>query len=251
MRQIQLIMGMPITVEIVDKKVTGSDFSNIFDYFRAIDNQFSTYKKTSEISQINAGKIEPKDYTKNIKTIFNLAQVTKEQTGGYFDIGPIGNCDPSGVVKGWSIQQAAEQLLKQGFKNFYIDAGGDIQTSGHANQKEPWTVGIRNPFNMHEIIKVVKVAGQGVATSGIYERGNHIYNPKNDRKPATEIMSLTVIGTNICDADRFATGAFAMGKKGIDFVEQLPGFEGYMIDKSEIATRTTHFDRYAMVETKV
>jgi hypothetical protein len=36
-----------------------------------------------------------------------------------------------------------------------------------------------------------------------------------------------------------------MGADGIRFIETLTGFEGYMIDKKEIATMTTGFERYA------
>ncbi len=57
-------------------------------------------------------------------------------------------------------------------------------------------------------------------------------------------MSLTVIGPNIYDADRFATAAFAMGRDGIYFIENLEGFEGYMIDKNGMATFTTGFEGY-------
>ncbi len=70
----------------------------------------------------------------------------------------------------------------------------------------------------------------GVATSGTSIRGQHIYNPQDDAAPIDEIVSLTVIGPNIYEADRFATAAFAMGSDGIVFIEQLDGFEGYMID---------------------
>jgi thiamine biosynthesis lipoprotein len=59
-------------------------------------------------------------------------------------------------------------------------------------------------------------------------------------------MSLTVIGPNVCDADRFATGAFAMGEAGIRFIEGLPGFEGYMIDAHGVATYTSGFERFTL-----
>ena len=74
---------------------------------------------------------------------------------------------------------------------------------------------------------------EGVATSGTYIRGLHIYNPRGGNEPVSDIVSLTVIGPNIHDADRFATAAFAMGAAGINFIEQLPGYEGYIIDKDK------------------
>jgi thiamine biosynthesis lipoprotein len=84
----------------------------------------------------------------------------------------------------------------------------------------------------------------GIATSGTYERGQHIYNPITKKTEISDIVSLTVIGPNVFEADKFSTPAFAMGKVGIEFIESLPGFDGYMIDKDGIATMTSGFDEY-------
>jgi thiamine biosynthesis lipoprotein len=174
-----------------------------------------------------------------------LSEKTKNETLGYFDIKkPDGMLDPSGVVKGWAIQNAAEFLLKEGYRNFYVDAGGDIQSHGLNAVGNEWSVGIRNPFDVEKITKVLYARGQGIATSGSYIRGQHIYNPHIPEKKLQDLVSLTVIGSNILEADRFATAAFAMGKEGINFIEQLPGFEGYAIDSSGMATMTSNFEIY-------
>ena len=68
----------------------------------------------------------------------------------------------------------------------------------------------------------------------------------NEDDPITDILSLTVIGPDVYEADRFATAAFAMGRSGIDFIEDFPGFEGYMIDKDKQATYTTGFTRFVL-----
>jgi FAD:protein FMN transferase len=148
------------------------------------------------------------------------------------------------VVKGWAIQNAAQLLLQKGYKNFYIDAGGDVQSSGLNEEEEEWSIGIRNPFKIEEIVKVVYPRGKGIATSGSYLRGQHIYNPHKPKEELKDIVSLTVIGENVLEADRFATAAFAMGREGINFIEQLPGFEGYAIDKNGLATMTSNFELY-------
>lgn len=238
-------MGMHITVEIIDKKATPEVFEEVFSYFTSVDKQFSTYKNDSEIMRINRGEISVENYSKEVKEIFALAEKTKRETSGYFDIKkPDGTLDPSGVVKGWAIQNAAELLLKKGYKNFYIDAGGDVQSSGLNEEGEDWSIGIRNPFKQEEIVKIVYTKGKGIATSGSYLRGQHIYNPHTPQEKLLEIVSLTVIGENVLEADRFATAAFAMGRDGINFIEQLPGFEGYAIDKNGLATMTSNFELY-------
>lgn len=244
MKQTKIIMGMPITVEITDANANAKSINKIFMYFKYIDNKFSTYKKTSEITKINTGKINKKNLSADMKTVFRLAKKTRKETNGYFNINKKNKIDPSGLVKGWAINNAAKIILSDGFKNFYIDAGGDIQTRGLNAKGQNWKVGIRNPFSKNEIVKVITAKNKGVATSGIYERGKHIFNPKNKYRKADEIVSLTVIGPNIYEADRFATAAFAMGREGIRFIENLKGFDGYMINKNGIATMTSGFSAY-------
>ncbi len=241
-------MGMPISVEIVDPNATDAIFDEVYGYFTRIDERFSTYKPTSEIEAINEGRRAIEDASEEMRLVFALAEETKRETGGYFDIRrPDGRIDPSGLVKGWAIGNAAQLIARRGFENFYVDAGGDIQPHGHNAQCEKWAVGIKNPFDQKENVKVVFVNNEGVATSGTYIRGRHIYDPHAegaDKRAPEEIVSLTVIGPTIYEADRFATAAFAMGARGIQFIESLPGFEGYMIDKNKVATMTTRFDRY-------
>ena len=239
-------MGMTIAVEIVDELSTQKIFDNVFSYFKYVDDTFSTYKKTSEISKINNGLIKESQYSEDMKEVFELSEKTKKETGGYFDIKtPKGNYDPSGMVKGWAIYNASKILLREGFKNFCIEAGGDMEVRGKNNLGEPWSVGIRSPFNPEkEIVKVLSIENKGVATSGTYVRGEHIYNPHTKARATNDIISLTIIGPNIYEADRFATAAFAMGSEGINFIEKLNGFEGYAIDKNGIATMTSNFDTY-------
>ncbi len=240
MKQTKILMGMPIIVEVVDKQVKKADLNAIYDYFKLVDEKFSTYKSSSEISKINDLRLMIKDSSREMRKIFKLAEQTKQQTNGFFDIQRNGSFDPSGIVKGWAIDQAAKLIKQKGFNNFYINAGGDIQSSGKNKSGKNWTVGIRNPFKTAEIIKVVTPRGKGIATSGTYERGRHIWS----KQQIEDIVSLTVIGPNIYEADRFATAAFAMGKSGINFIEQLSGFEGYMIDKAGMATYTSGFERF-------
>lgn len=247
MKETRLIMGMPITVNIVDDAVTQKDIDTIFDFFSYVDDTFSTYKDTSEISQINKGILAEEKYSKDMKDIFALAEKTKKETHGFFNISHNGYIDPSGIVKGWAIQKASEMLLQRGFMHFFIDAGGDVQVFGKNEKKESWKIGIRNPFNRDENVKVLTVENEGVATSGTAIRGQHIYNPHDTTKQIIDIVSLTVVGKNIFEADRFATAAFAMAENGITFIESLNGVEGYMIDKNGIATYTSGFERYVVV----
>jgi thiamine biosynthesis lipoprotein len=238
------MMGMHVTVEVREGD-EGRGCDLVFGYLRYIDETFSTYKPDSEISKINRGELAEHQYSPDIREIFKLAEQTKQETHGYFDIRkPDGTRDPSGIVKGWAIWQAGLLLEREGYSYFFIDAGGDIQGHVANQQNQTWRVGIRNPFKREEIIKVLQTTNEGVATSGTYERGQHIYDPHEPAKLISGIVSLTVIGPNVYEADRFATAAFAMGSAGISFIESLPGLEGYVVDAEGTATMTSGFGKY-------
>jgi FAD:protein FMN transferase len=244
-KQTRDLMGMTITVEIADDFAKESEINMVFAYFESVEKRFSVFKDDSEITLINKGKINQSQYSKDMKTVFALSEKTKKETNGYFDIVTAnGKYNPSGIVKGWAIYNASLSLLEKGFKNFYIEAGGDIQAYGINGQGTKWSVGIQNPFEPSQIVKVIFLKDMGIATSGSYRRGQHIYDPYNAAKPLTEIVSITVIGPNVYEADRFATAAFAMGAQGINFIENLKDFEGYMINKEGMAVQTGDFVRY-------
>lgn len=246
MKETRMMMGMTIVVDIADATAANRHFREVFDYFNHVDEIFSTYKNESEISRINRGEISAENWSADIKTIFKLSEETKKQTGGFFDITRTdGTFDPSGIVKGWAIFNAAEIITKAGFQNFYIDAGGDIEARGKNKEGKDWKIGIRDPFgNSSKIVKIVYASGRGVATSGTYVRGQHIYNPYDRGALLEDVVSLTVVGPNVYEVDRFATAAFAMGRRGIEFIENLSGFEGYQIDKDGIAVETSGFEKY-------
>src|SRR5258708_10202035 len=107
MKQTKILMGMPITMEILDPVVTERIFDEVFSYFQYVDNTFSTYKDESEIMRINKKELDEKDWSADMKTIFTLAEKAKQDTIGYFEITtPKSAYDPSGIVKGWAIQNA-------------------------------------------------------------------------------------------------------------------------------------------------
>ncbi len=238
-------MGMPVQLEIVDAHATQADYDTIFAYFVSVDDRFSTYKEDSEISKINRQEIPEDEYSEEMQEVLALSKETSEMTNGFFDIvTPRGTLDPSGLVKGWAIQKAASMLWNKDFKNFYIEIAGDIQTYGKNAEGKEWSVGIRNPFAREEVVKVIYPHGNGVATSGTYVRGDHIYNPHDSGASPQDFVSLTVLGPNVYEADRLATAIFVMGLQGIYFLETLPDFAAYAIDANGTAVMTSKFDKY-------
>ena len=71
--------------------------------------------------------------------------------------------------------------------------------------------------------------GEGaVATSGTYERGHHVLNPFTGA-PATELVSVTIAGPSLTDADAYATAALAMGAQAPGWLDRLSGYEALVI----------------------
>jgi thiamine biosynthesis lipoprotein len=237
-----IIMGMPVTVELAGKGAATA-IDEIFAYFHGIDARYSPYIESSELSRINKG-MPIATASEEMQYVLELCERTRQETKGYFDIRKGKFIDTSGLVKGWAIQNAANQLRLLGYQDFYIEAGGDVQADGHGPDGGPWSLGIRNPFDIMTIVKTLRVSNLGVATSGTYIRGEHIYDPIHKFRNPQGVKSLTVIGPNIYEADRFATAAFAMGLKGISYIESLKGFEAYVIDNNKMATFTTGLQSY-------
>jgi thiamine biosynthesis lipoprotein len=250
MKKFRIIMDMPVIIEVVDPQVTEKIFEEVFNYFTYIDNTFSPFKKDSELTKINQGRLQKNEWSQDMKTVFKLCEQTSAETLGYFNIEKNRQFDPLGLVKGWAINNAANILKTKGFKNYYVEAGGDIQVNGKNKENKLWRIGIQNPFNLKQNVKIVTLSNQGIATSGTYLRGQHIRNPFAPKKEISDIISLTVIGPNIYEADRFATAAFTMGKKSITFIENLKGFAGYIIDNKGMATFTSNFNNFVFKNDK-
>ena len=244
MRETRIIMGMPVTVEVVGK-ADARMFFDVFQWFNSVDQKFSMHLANSEISRFNRGEITETELSQEMQEVFALARSTTNEALGYFDMRRAdGMVDPSGIVKGWAINKAAQKLRVAGAENFFVDAGGDIQSQGVNEDGENWRVGIRSPFHVSEIIKVVAPRGLGMATSGSYIRGQHIWNPHAPRETLADVVSITVLGSDILEADRFATAAFAMGADGVYFIESLPGFEAYQVNAFGLATQTSNFKNF-------
>lgn len=241
-KETRMIMGMPVTLMVHDRALSDEQIKKVFAIFTDIDKKYSPYKESSEVSRL--AKIPPlkRHYSHELAGILKLAEETKRSTKGYFDVEHNSVFDPSGIVKGWAIQKAADTLSRW-THDFYIEAGGDIQVSGTNEEGSPWHIGVRNPFERSEHVVTVRLEDAAIATSGTAIRGAHIYDPINNSK-LTSVVSISVIAPRIVDADRMATAAFAMGERGIYFIENLPGYEAYMINEQEVATQTTGWEKY-------
>ena len=107
MKQTRLMMDMPITIEIADPAAHEGAAEPAFAFFAWVDATFSPYRSNSEISQINDGRLTLAQASEPMRAIFQLAEETREDTRGYFDIRRGERFEPSGIVKGWAIHNAS------------------------------------------------------------------------------------------------------------------------------------------------
>lgn len=241
MKRTRILMGTPITIEVVDEKVKEADFASAFDYFAAVDMLFNPRKKESEIARLNSGKLSLQKANPDIKLLLTLAEDTKNESHGYFNCERKGKIDLSGLVKGWAIYNAANVLRTHELRNFMIDADGDVQVNGKNATKSKWTYTVSNPLNPQEVAATFVLHENGLATAG---RDQHIYNPHRPDKKVTSLASMTVIGPTVYDAKRFAIAAFAMGEKGVHFIEKQEGLEAYSINSRGKVITTTGIRSY-------
>lgn len=236
-------MGMPITIVIPGSEVDPGAFEAAFDLFREVDDRFSPYKTESEVSRISRGELSVRDASAPMAEVLRLCDETEALTDGYFTPWFEGRFDPSGLVKGWAIARASRLLTDRGYRHHCVEAGGDIEVRGLNDEGKPWEIGIRNPFDPQTLIKVLHLSDRGIATSGTYIRGRHIYNPKTGER-IEGVPSLTVVGPDVYEADRLATAAYAMGAGGINFLASIPGIDAYQVGHDERALATPGLAEY-------
>lgn len=199
-------MGMPVSLDIRDP----GDGQVAFDWLREADRRFSPFRPDSEVC---LGSDSPE-----LAEITRLCEDYELRSGGAFRARlPGRGFDPSGIVKGWAVQRAAEKLRAAGIRSFCLNAGGDLVAAGRL-----WSVGIRHPENAQQVCAVLAVRDQAVATSGAYERGEHVLDGRTG-SPARGLLSLTVVAADLTTADAVSTAAFAMGRDGIGWAHAQPG----------------------------
>jgi len=221
-------MGTVIAIDVRDQDIPEEVFDEVFAWFHEVDAHFSTFRSDSEISRLGRGELGVSDCTRDVREVLFLCEEVRRTSEGSFDIWHGGRCDPSALVKGWSVERASLMLKAAGARNYFINAGGDIVASGRPVPDRKWRVGIRHPEQTDRLAAVLSVTDLAVATSGTYERGEHIVDPRN-KQPPTGLLSMTVIGPSLAYADAYATAAFVMGTDGAAWVAGIDGYEALAI----------------------
>lgn len=250
---VEFVMGMAVSIDIRDPDTPSAAIADVVAWLHHVDATFSTYIDDSEISRLSRGELDIGDATEEVRDVLRLCEEIRIETNGAFDAfevpAPNGTTlDPSGLVKGWSVEHAATILEGWGCANFCINAGGDIALRGHPADDEPWLIGICHPELTHALATVVTATGPlAVATSATYERGAHIIDPRTGQ-PTTELASVTVVGPDLTIADAYATALFVMGLDGLDWIADRPDYDAYIIDHDAHTWCTSGFEKYRRAE---
>ncbi len=246
---VEQVMGMAVSIDIRDDNATDEAVAEVVEWLHHVDGTFSTYDLDSMISRLGRGDLALEDATEEVHDVLTTCESIRHETGGVFDVfevpAPNGTTlDPSGYVKGWSVEVAAQLLESRGCSDFCINAGGDIVVRGHPSGAEPWRVGIRHPEEADALALVIEAVGPlGIATSAIYERGPHIIDPRSG-DAVFGLASVTILGPDLGTADAYATAVFVMGRQGLDWIAQRPGYEAYIITNDGITRWTDGFSQY-------
>jgi len=250
LRRVEPVMGTTVSIDVQPPLVAPAILDAVMAQLHDIDARFSTYRPDSEVSRLARGEIRAEDCSLDVRHVLAACDHLAAVTGGAFDARhhrTDGLLDPSGFVKGWAIEEAAWLIDSAGGRNYWINAGGDIVARGHEASGRPWRVGIRHPDRADRVAAVLSVSDRAVATSGAYERGEHIRDPFGGHAPSG-LRSVTVVGPGLAFTDAYATAIYVMGMAGLGWLEAYPDYAAYVITDDDRTAWTGGMDSYLVRE---
>jgi thiamine biosynthesis lipoprotein len=243
-RHAEPVMGTVVSFDVPLSARHDESLDAAISWLHWVDRIFSPYRPDSDVSGLAEGAVTVDGCAPEMAEVIEACAFLRELSRGYFTASPWGRFDPSGYVKGWAVERAADILAAAGSASHLVNGGGDVQCAGGrpGSTPAPWRVGIADPFKRGRLALVVEARDCGVATSGTAERGAHIANPRTGC-PAAGLASVTVAGPSLALADAFATAAFAMGPDlARDWTEScLDGYEAYAITETGATWQTSGF----------
>jgi thiamine biosynthesis lipoprotein len=232
----EAIMGTVISIAApggTDPGLFAAAAKAAFALLRQADDVFSPFKEDSPVSRIRDGGLALADLGTHpdgaqIREVLAVCAALKTESKGAFDAWAVGDppvFDPCGAVKGWAAERASAMLAANGLRRHILGAGGDVRLRGGSGEG-PWRAAITDPHRPERILTIAEVADGAVATSGIAERGTHIWHPPSRRR-ATHLVQVTVIGPSLTWADGYATAAMALGSQAYGWLTDLAERTGY------------------------
>ena len=241
---VELVMGTAVTFDLRfdDEQPRAAAIAAVEEacgWLHWVDETFTTYNESSYVRRLARGEVAVADCPPQVGEVVEMCERYREETDGWFDpwMGPAG-FDPSGLVKGWSVQLASDLLVSRGFDRHCVNGGGDVAARGRPGDAPAWGIGIIDPFDNQALLLAVRVVDEAVATSGVAERGHHVW--RRDGTPATQLASVTVIDADLTRADVLATTALALGRDALPWLAERVR-DAYVIGADRVELMTPGF----------
>ncbi len=220
-------MGMPMSLHVrctdPHRAEVASGVRAAYEELARMDELFSTWQPDSQVSRVRRGELTIADCDPLVRQAQQIGDLARERTAGAFttwlpDADGVPRFDPTGLVKGWAVQRAGDQLDRIPGLSWCLNAGGDVLAGRHAHvpptgaDAKPWRVGIEDPRDRSRIASTVDLTTGAVATSGTAARGAHLIDP-SDGSRVDRLGSTTVVGPDLLWADIWATALFVGGSR--------------------------------------
>jgi FAD:protein FMN transferase len=218
--------------------------TNACEILHHCDAVFSTWDATSPVSRFRRGEAMLSQMPPEFHQVIEECRTAKRASDGWFDPWAMpGGFDPTGLVKGWATERALAVLRDTGVPGALINGGGDVAAFGSPANGQRWRIGIRHPWRPDALAGIVETSA-AVATSGSYERGPHLIDPRTGQA-GSRAASATVTGPSLTLADALATGVAVGGDEALAAVSRLAGYAAYLIraDGSETSIGGIEFAR--------
>lgn len=135
--------------------------------------------------------------------------------------------DVGSIAKGYVAEKLCDFMKNLGVESALIDARGDLIIFGDKEE----TVAIQHPRDKSKTIHPFILKNAGVATSGDYNQYSNSFD-NSHIIGKNEIISATVVGPNITDADAIATCVMVIDTKEIGaFMKKNKDYKVFLIDK--------------------
>ena len=215
-------------------KITNENFScalyPVINYFG-----FYSKKRPVSIDTLNIFRLLSKSKMSNIK-------IDKD----YIYLDSSTSLDFNAIAQGYTCDLVAEYFDQEEIKNYMIEVGGEVRTSGKNHTKnKKWRIGVENPDETptSNFNTVIELSDMSLATSGSYRNYyldnnnlmSHIIDPNTGFPSKTKVISSTVLHKKCSLADAIATSFMCMDIKEIkDFLKTNPHIQAIIIYRDEL-----------------
>ena len=158
---------------------------------------------------------------------------------------------------GYATNEVVEYLKKEDLNTYIINGASIIAAGDHYEENGKYLVAVASPFkdNNNEVLTNIRFTNGVIVTKGIYQNAyeydgkyySTIIDP-DTKKPADNVVAVTVLGKNVRDTEALATTLFLMsgedGKKYIEKDTSVAVLWAYLYNDQEKSVLTDNFYEY-------